>query len=227
MALGVSLSKALPKAAMRAFTENLQRLVPRILPARELARFACRLLVRKLLRRKAAAANKGRSQELGPFLVKKDVPELELNPSAANILFLDSPAGVGFSYTNTPLDKDPPGDNSTAHGSYSFLVRWFERFPQHKAKEFYIAGDSYAALKPFPSSQTSSWRRTRRPPRKIEDWSPWFHHKQVGGWSVVYDGLTFVTVRGAGHLVPSTKPAQALELFRHFLANTNLPSKPF
>ncbi|XP_072146946.1 serine carboxypeptidase-like 34 [Setaria viridis] len=60
-----------------------------------------------------------------------------------------------------------------------------------------------------------------------EDWSPWFHRKQVGGWTVVYDGLTFVTVRGAGHMVPSTQPAQALELFKHFLANTNLPSKPF
>nr|CAB3495378.1 unnamed protein product [Digitaria exilis] len=60
-----------------------------------------------------------------------------------------------------------------------------------------------------------------------EDWSPWFHHKQVGGWTVVYDGLTFVTVRGAGHMVPLTKPEQALELFKHFLANTNLSSKPF
>ncbi|WVZ73163.1 hypothetical protein U9M48_021507 [Paspalum notatum var. saurae] len=62
--LGVSLSKALPKAAVRAFTDNLQRLAPRILPASELARFASRLLLRKLglylLRRrnyKAAAAD--------------------------------------------------------------------------------------------------------------------------------------------------------------------------
>jgi 3-ketoacyl-CoA synthase len=46
--LGVSLSKALPKAAVRAFTENLQRLAPRVLPASELARFAVRLLLRKL-----------------------------------------------------------------------------------------------------------------------------------------------------------------------------------
>ncbi|ONL99587.1 Serine carboxypeptidase-like 34 [Zea mays] len=60
-----------------------------------------------------------------------------------------------------------------------------------------------------------------------EDWSPWFHRKQVGGWTVVYDGLTFVTVRGAGHMVPSTQPQQALELFKHFLANTKLPSEPF
>ncbi|XP_037448937.1 3-ketoacyl-CoA synthase 12-like [Triticum urartu] len=50
--LGVSLSKALPKAAVRAFSENLQRLAPRILPAAELARFTVRLLARKLMRRK-------------------------------------------------------------------------------------------------------------------------------------------------------------------------------
>ena len=37
--LGVSLSKNLPKAAVHAFSENFQRLAPRILPAAELARF--------------------------------------------------------------------------------------------------------------------------------------------------------------------------------------------
>ncbi|KAF6989546.1 hypothetical protein CFC21_006874 [Triticum aestivum] len=375
----------------------------------------------------------GQAQELGPFLVKKDVPELELNPyawnQAANLLFLDSPAGVGFSYTNTSFEIDPPGDNSTAHGSYAFLVRWFQRFPQHKMKEFYIAGESYAghyipqlaniivdenkkasrgnyinfkgilignaymdgdtdlqgivdsswhhaiisdtlyatylrscnfsaeilsrecevALGEFnvlhdlidiyslyapncergypdfntsfspqigpttsrfdllripmgydPCTQTYAteylnredvqralhanttgvpypyslcrdsinvlWHdsdktvlpivkklaqeglriwifsgdtdgripttSTRYTLKKLglpikEDWSPWFSHKQVGGWSVVYDGLTFVTVRGAGHMVPTSRPEQALELLEHFLANRNLPSKPF
>ena len=54
-----------------------------------------------------------------------------------------------------------------------------------------------------------------------------FFWLQVGGWSVVYDGLTFVTVRGAGHMVPTSRPEQALQLFEHFLANHNLPSKPF
>jgi serine carboxypeptidase-like clade 2 len=50
---------------------------------------------------------------------------------------------------------------------------------------------------------------------------------QVGGWTVVYEGLTFVTVRGAGHTVPTSQPKLALELFMSFLANQNLPSKPF
>ncbi|XP_062215461.1 3-ketoacyl-CoA synthase 12-like [Phragmites australis] len=47
--VGISLSKALPKAAVRAFAVNLKRLAPRILPVAELARFTARLLSRRLL----------------------------------------------------------------------------------------------------------------------------------------------------------------------------------
>jgi carboxypeptidase C (cathepsin A) len=31
-----------------------------------------------------------------------------------------------------------------AEDAYIFLVKWFERFPQYKHREFYIAGESYA-----------------------------------------------------------------------------------
>ncbi|KAF8728846.1 hypothetical protein HU200_018133 [Digitaria exilis] len=47
--VGISLSKSLPKAAVRAFAVNLRRLAPRVLPVSELARFAARLLWRRLL----------------------------------------------------------------------------------------------------------------------------------------------------------------------------------
>jgi len=43
---------------------------------------------------------------------------------------LDSPAGVGFSYTNTTSDLYNSGDRRTAHDSYTFLVKWLERFPE-------------------------------------------------------------------------------------------------
>lgn len=47
--------------------------------------------------------------------------------------------------------------------------------------------------------------------------------RQVGGWSEEYEGLTFVTIRGAGHEVPLHKPKLALKLVESFLSGTSMP----
>ncbi|XP_038975365.1 serine carboxypeptidase 1-like [Phoenix dactylifera] len=90
----------------------------------------------------------GAMQELGPFRVHSDGKTLQRNKYAwnnvANVLFLESPAGVGFSYSNTSSDYDMNGDQRTAEDSYTFLVNWFERFPHYKNHEFFITGESYA-----------------------------------------------------------------------------------
>ncbi|KAK1298786.1 Serine carboxypeptidase-like 27 [Acorus calamus] len=90
----------------------------------------------------------GASEEIGPFHIHPDGATLFLNPhawnNAANLLFLESPAGVGFSYSNTSSDLHNSGDQRTAEDAYNFLVNWFERFPQYKNRDFYITGDSYA-----------------------------------------------------------------------------------
>ncbi|CAF2373461.1 unnamed protein product [Brassica napus] len=39
----------------------------------------------------------------------------------------------------------------------------------------------------------------------------------------VFEGLTFVTVIGAGHEVPLSKPHAAFELFKYFLRGKPLP----
>ncbi|CAH2061311.1 unnamed protein product [Thlaspi arvense] len=54
-------------------------------------------------------------------------------------------------------------------------------------------------------------------------WYPWYSENQVGGWTEVYEGLTFATVRGAGHEVPVLQPRRALTLLRSFLAGKELP----
>ncbi|PKA57611.1 Serine carboxypeptidase 24 [Apostasia shenzhenica] len=90
----------------------------------------------------------GASEEIGPFRINRTGSQLYLNKYSwnreANILFLESPAGVGFSYTNTTSDLKNSGDGRTAQDSLIFLMRWMERFPQYKRREFYIAGESYA-----------------------------------------------------------------------------------
>ncbi|XP_065849242.1 serine carboxypeptidase 24-like [Euphorbia lathyris] len=90
----------------------------------------------------------GASEEIGPYRINKTGSSLYLNKHSwnteANILFLESPAGVGFSYTNTTSDLQNSGDKRTAQDALIFLIRWFSRFPQYKYRDFYIAGESYA-----------------------------------------------------------------------------------
>ncbi|KAL7134481.1 hypothetical protein ABFS83_11G029400 [Erythranthe nasuta] len=90
----------------------------------------------------------GLAEEIGPFHIEKDGKSIYLNPyswnKAANILFLDSPAGVGFSYSNTSSDLFTNGDKRTAAENLEFLLQWFKRFPQYKGNDFYITGESYA-----------------------------------------------------------------------------------
>ncbi|PWA62163.1 peptidase S10, serine carboxypeptidase, Alpha/Beta hydrolase fold protein [Artemisia annua] len=89
----------------------------------------------------------GAMTELGPFKVNADERTLSRNIYAwnnvSNILFLESPPGVGFSYSNTSSDY-VTGDAKTAKDSFTFLVNWLERFPEYKPRDFYIAGQSYA-----------------------------------------------------------------------------------
>ncbi|KAJ1422103.1 Serine carboxypeptidase, serine active site [Sesbania bispinosa] len=378
----------------------------------------------------------GEAEELGPFFPQNSIePKLKLNPyswnRAANLLFLESPVGVGFSYTNTSSDINELGDTITAKDSHNFVINWFRRFPQFRSHEFYIAGESYAGhyvpqlselifdnnhnpskedyinfkgimignalmndetdqkgmidyawdhavisdglyhnitstcdfslpnqtnecnvelnkyfdvykiidmyslyaprcfsnssssrkeipvvkgVAPHSFSKFDGWHKkpagydpcasdytevylnrpevqkalhanvtkipypwthcsdnitfwndaphstlpvikkliaggiriwvysgdtdgripvtaTRYTLRKlglsiVEDWTPWYTSRQVGGWSIVFDGLTFVTIRGAGHQVPTFAPKQALQLLRHFLVNKKLPHHP-
>ncbi|KAG4974759.1 hypothetical protein JHK82_031648 [Glycine max] len=93
----------------------------------------------------------GAMQELRPFRVNSDGKTLHRNIfswnkdfEVANVLFLESPAGVGFSYSNKSKDYDNNGDKKTAADNYLFFVNWLERYPEYKERDFYIAGESYA-----------------------------------------------------------------------------------
>lgn len=60
----------------------------------------------------------------------------------------------------------------------------------------------------------------------VTQWHPWYDNGQVGGWTQVYEGLTFVTVRGAGHEVPLHEPRKAFTVFESFLEGKPMPVSP-
>ncbi|XVF27685.1 hypothetical protein REPUB_Repub14bG0130100 [Reevesia pubescens] len=90
----------------------------------------------------------GATQEIGPFIVDTDGRGMKFNNFSwnkeANMLFLESPIGVGFSYSNTSTDYHNLGDEFTANDAYTFLHKWFLKFPSYRKRTFYIAGESYA-----------------------------------------------------------------------------------
>ncbi|KMT16330.1 hypothetical protein BVRB_3g054780 [Beta vulgaris subsp. vulgaris] len=90
----------------------------------------------------------GAAVELGPLKVDENGVGLVFNNfswiTEANLLFVESPVGVGFSYTNTTSDLTKLDDEFVAEDAYSFLVNWLERYPQFKNRDFYLAGESYA-----------------------------------------------------------------------------------
>lgn len=92
--------------------------------------------------------------EHGPFNFEAgkkpgSLPTLHLNPyswsKVSNIIYLDSPAGVGLSYATNDTDYIT-GDLQTAADTHSFLLKWFDLFPEFVNNTFYISGESYAGI---------------------------------------------------------------------------------
>lgn len=60
---------------------------------------------------------------------------------------------------------------------------------------------------------------------ELGGWRAWYYRQQVAGWAVEYEeGLTLVTVRGAGHQVPLFAPGRSLAMLYHFLRGQALPA---
>ncbi|GAB4845110.1 Serine carboxypeptidase-like 42 [Ancistrocladus abbreviatus] len=89
----------------------------------------------------------GAFTELGPFYPRGDGRALRRNSNswnkASNLLFVESPAGVGWSYSNMTSDYTT-GDARTAKDMHVFLIRWLKKFPEYKTRDLFLTGESYA-----------------------------------------------------------------------------------
>ncbi|KAK8300311.1 hypothetical protein V6Z11_D05G375700 [Gossypium hirsutum] len=84
---------------------------------------------------------------VGPFIVTKDAHDLQTNlfswNKVSNLLFIDSPIGSGWSYSNTSSDYNN-GDDITNKILLTFMQKWYEKYPVFKSKDLYLAGSSFA-----------------------------------------------------------------------------------
>ncbi|CAL0302829.1 unnamed protein product [Lupinus luteus] len=92
--------------------------------------------------------------EHGPFnfekpKIKGTLPKLQLNPyswsKVSNIIYLDSPAGVGFSYSKNKKDYTT-NDFQTASDTHIFLLEWFKLYPEFLPNPLFLSGESFAGV---------------------------------------------------------------------------------
>ena len=88
--------------------------------------------------------------EQGPFWVNKnDKSKLSENEfrwnKIANMIFLESPAGVGFSH-RTDDGSLGTNDDAVADDNHAAITHFFKKFPQFKKNRFYVTGESYGGI---------------------------------------------------------------------------------
>jgi cathepsin A (carboxypeptidase C) len=83
--------------------------------------------------------------ELGPCSIKNEGHNVTHNPYSwnthANIIFLDQPVNVGYSYAEdgTTVSTSPVAGKDV----YAFLELFLNRYPQYSKAPFHIAAESY------------------------------------------------------------------------------------
>ncbi|CAL2032622.1 unnamed protein product [Caenorhabditis brenneri] len=93
----------------------------------------------------------GLFEELGPFYVNFDGQTLYENPYAwnakANVLYLESPIGVGYSYDTTTPRYFKANDDQSAGQNLLALTNFFKiAQPKYANRTFYLSGESYAGI---------------------------------------------------------------------------------
>jgi cathepsin A (carboxypeptidase C) len=85
----------------------------------------------------------GMLAENGPCKVSQDGQNTTRNPyswnSKANVMWVDQPAGAGFSTGSYIHNEQEVGE-----AMYQFLQAFFKSLPQYQKNEFFVTGESYA-----------------------------------------------------------------------------------
>ena len=59
----------------------------------------------------------------------------------------------------------------------------------------------------------------------VSPWRSWRAYNDmhnIAGYRTIYNGITFVTVKGTGHMVPQWKPKEAFYMMEQYFKNEDL-----
>ena len=91
----------------------------------------------------------GLFSENGPYIFDDGETIIKPNPwpwnHRANLLYIESPAGVGFSWANTSDDL-LHSDVSSSEDAFFALRNFYDAFPLYRTNDLYITGESYAGV---------------------------------------------------------------------------------
>jgi len=151
--------------------------------------------------------------ENGPCSVNEDGTDTVPNPyswnSNASIIYLDQPAGTGFSYGTHDTNEDTVSDDM-----YDFLTEFFAKYPEYNKQEFYIYGESFAG-KYIPASAHKIWKN-----QKEQDPSkPHINFKGIGIGNGLVDVVTqvqyYADMAYNSGTAPSRVSKPVYELMKH------------
>nr|CAD2196576.1 unnamed protein product [Meloidogyne enterolobii] len=90
----------------------------------------------------------GLLSELGPYIVEEDGKTLNKNPYSwnkyASIVFIEAPAGVGYSYSSD--GNTTTNDDLTSLENYEAIKQFFARHNTFRNHSVYITGESYGGV---------------------------------------------------------------------------------
>jgi len=92
----------------------------------------------------------GFTQEHGPYQLKSGTNFWQPNEYSwnkfSNMLYIESPAGVGFSTCHGLHECNDYDDDKSAADNLTALLAFYEKFPEFKKHDLYISGESYAGI---------------------------------------------------------------------------------
>jgi carboxypeptidase C (cathepsin A) len=103
-------------------------------------------------------------QEIGPFKIDDYTDVIDKNPEPwikrANVLFLENPAGTGFTLAKMPEDLDYLNDHMVSVDVFTALRDFFDNWPEYLPNPLWVTGESYAGIYgPYLAFQIHTWNQ--------------------------------------------------------------------